>query len=251
MEHAEFVETVAQAAEISYERAESVTRTVLETLGDRIDRGQARDLAAQLPPEEAAWVATDSPSEGFDADAFVKRVAEREGVDEDEAEQLVRAVFVALQRAVARQELEDVVAQLSRDYRRFVFGGPGLAGPAFRARVAKRTGLDEDAAGRAIAAVLETLAERIAGGEVDDLTERLPSSLHEPLRRGKESSGGKATRMPFEEFLRRVAEREGVGSDDARDHARIVLATLREAVGDDEFFDVTVQLPPEYAPVLA
>jgi hypothetical protein len=29
-----------------------------------------------------------------------------------------------------------------------------------------------------------------------------------------------------------------------------VLLTLRETVGDDEFFDVKVQLPAEYAPVL-
>jgi hypothetical protein len=30
-----------------------------------------------------------------------------------------------------------------------------------------------------------------------------------------------------------------------------VLTTLREAVGDDEFFDVTVQLPPDLAAALA
>jgi uncharacterized protein (DUF2267 family) len=36
-----------------------------------------------------------------------------------------------------------------------------------------------------------------------------------------------------------------------RDHVRAVLVTLREAVGDDEFFDVTVQLPNEYFSVLA
>jgi hypothetical protein len=29
-----------------------------------------------------------------------------------------------------------------------------------------------------------------------------------------------------------------------------VLATLREAVGDDEYVDVTVELPPDYEPLL-
>ena len=43
--------------------------------------------------------------------------------------------------------------------------------------------------------MLETLAERIAGGEVDDVIVRLPIALHEPLKRGKEMSGGKARRM--------------------------------------------------------
>jgi uncharacterized protein (DUF2267 family) len=37
----------------------------------------------------------------------------------------------------------------------------------------------------------------------------------------------------------------------AQEHARAVLTTLREAVGAEEFVDVTVQLPDEYATVLA
>lgn len=46
-------------------------------------------------------------------------------------------------------------------------------------------------------------------------------------------------------------EREGVDVESARRHASAVLAALREAVGDDEFFDVTVQLPADYATALA
>jgi uncharacterized protein (DUF2267 family) len=52
--------------------------------------------------------------------------------------------------------------------------------------------------------------------------------------------------MSPERFLDRVAEREGVSPEAAGDHARAVLTTLREAVGE-EFYDVRVQLPPEYA----
>ena len=52
--------------------------------------------------------------------------------------------------------------------------------------------------------------------------------------------------MPLERFLERVAGREGVPPEEAGEHARAVFATLREAVGE-EFYDVTVQLPPEYA----
>jgi uncharacterized protein (DUF2267 family) len=33
-------------------------------------------------------------------------------------------------------------------------------------------------------------------------------------------------------------------------HARAVFTTLREAVDDDEFFDVTVQLPQDYVSAL-
>jgi uncharacterized protein (DUF2267 family) len=44
----------------------------------------------------------------------------------------------------------------------------------------------------------------------------------------------------------RVAEREGADPFTARDHIRAVFLTLREAVGDDEFFDAAVQLPADY-----
>jgi uncharacterized protein (DUF2267 family) len=46
-------------------------------------------------------------------------------------------------------------------------------------------------------------------------------------------------------FLQRVAEREGVSAEQAREHALAAFATLREAV-EEEFFDIAVQLPNEY-----
>lgn len=49
---------------------------------------------------------------------------------------------------------------------------------AFVSRVAERAGLHVERARRAVDAVLETLAERIAGGEVDDLIARLAPALH-------------------------------------------------------------------------
>jgi uncharacterized protein (DUF2267 family) len=49
----------------------------------------------------------------------------------------------------------------------------------------------------------------------------------------------------------RVAEREGVTPDEAREHARAVFATLREALSDKEFSDTVVQLPDDYSALLA
>jgi uncharacterized protein (DUF2267 family) len=86
---------------------------------------------------------------------------------------------------------------------------------------------------------------------VNDLVSRLPVALHEPLRRGSERSGGKATRMSLDEFVARVAERTSHSLERARDDVRAVMVTRREAVGDDEFFDVAVQLPTEYDAVVA
>jgi uncharacterized protein (DUF2267 family) len=55
--------------------------------------------------------------------------------------------------------------------------------------------------------------------------------------------------MKLDDFVRRVAEREGISLDTAFEHVRAVLSTLRDAVGEQEFLDVTSQLPGEYDPL--
>jgi uncharacterized protein (DUF2267 family) len=249
-----FIDVVRAAAALDRDDAERATRATLQTLAERIDRGEARDLAARLPAEVAPWIATTSPAEGFDVDEFLHRVAQREGVDESTAYGHVRAVFDALARAVGPDELEDVAAQLPKDYAPLLSRGPDVeVVPAdrFLAQVAERADVDLEGARRATAAVLETLAERIPGGEVRDLMARLPIELHDPLQRGTLRNGGRAPRMSAERFRGRIAEREGVTPAVAARHARAVLTTLRETVGDDEYFDVTVQLPPDLAAALA
>ena len=52
-EHDQFLTTVQQKAGISRERAEAAARATLETLAERLSSGEARDVAAQLPPELA------------------------------------------------------------------------------------------------------------------------------------------------------------------------------------------------------
>jgi uncharacterized protein (DUF2267 family) len=91
----------------------------------------------------------------------------------------------------------------------------------------------------------------LPGGEVQDLIVQLPAELHEPLRAGDALSHGAARRMSLQEFERRVAEREGVVPAEAHEHARAVLATLREAVSPKEWLDVNAQLPQEFAAVAA
>ncbi|HEX8855292.1 MAG TPA: DUF2267 domain-containing protein [Thermoleophilaceae bacterium] len=248
----EFLEIVAQEARLDRDSADRASRAVLETLAERIDAGEARDLAGLLPPELAPSLGHLGPAQAFDLYEFVRRVAEREGVDLDTAELHTRAVFTALGRAVGDKELRDLAAQLPDDFGRLLPAGTHfetITADDFLDRVARRAGMDRGEARRATDAVLETLAERIAGGEVEDLMDRLPVSLHEPLRRGLERTGGTAAGMSLERFVRRVAEREGTSAGQAAKAARAVLTTLREAVGELSFLDVEVQLPDGYGVV--
>jgi len=247
------LELVQEAAGTDREGAELVLRAVLKTLAERIAEGEAQDLAAQLPPEVAPWVATKRRAGGFDVDEFLRRIAERTGTDASVAERYARAVFLTLAQIVSVDELADMAAELSKDYAPLLPRGryvETLPSEVFLERVAGRAGVDAERARRATEAVLEATAERVAGGDVDDLVARLPVALHPPLKRGRDRTDGRARRMSVDDFLRRVAQLEDESVAEAGAHARAVFVTLREAVGDEEFFDLEAQLPDDYAPVL-
>jgi uncharacterized protein (DUF2267 family) len=254
VDYERFIRFVQEAAELGRGAAERATRAVLETLAERLSAGEARDLAEQLPPEIAPWLVSDHGAEPFDAEDFVRRVAKREDVDRKAADRHARAVLLALSRSVSLEEFDDMVAELPKSFAQLLPRGEQvevMPADEFLGQVANRARTDADVALGATNAVLETLAERITGGEVRDLMDQLPPELHEPLRRGDAQSHGAARRMSLNEFVRRVAEREGVVPAVAHEHARAVLATLREAVTRKEWLDMTAQLPEEYAAVSA
>ncbi len=99
-----------------------------------------------------------------------------------------------------------------------------------------------DEARRAITATLQTLAERISGGEASKLAAQLPEELKEPLQRAVED----AEEFSLDEFVRRISEREGVDIDTASSDASAVMTVLREAVTAGELRDVLDQLPQNF-----
>lgn len=128
LDYTAFLDTVADAARIGRDEAERATRATLRTIGERITRGEADDLAAQLPPEAAPYLeATERGAERFDLDEFLRRVAERAGVEAEDSERLASAVFLALGRALTREEMDDLAAQLPRDIRRLLPVGEATA----------------------------------------------------------------------------------------------------------------------------
>ena len=250
-----FVHGVARAGAMGKDDAMSATLATLETLGERLGRRAARDLAADLPSELGAPLVTVFDHGEFGIDEFLRRVANREGVDEDTAARHVEAVFHALADALGLEHLAELVARLSPDYEVLLPPAPSddrAAYERFVNRVYARGPFpDEDTARRAIDAVLETLGERIAHGEVEDLLALLPVELHPPLRRGDLATAGKAEQMDVVEFIERVDDRLGVGLEFAEDYTRAVLGTLRETIGDEEFGDIASELPAGYLAALA
>ncbi|USZ69810.1 DUF2267 domain-containing protein (plasmid) [Halorussus salilacus] len=97
-------------------RAVRVTRAVLTTLGERLQEGEARDLAGPLPMEVDYYLEAAESGQRFDYDAFLDRVADRAAADRSDAAYYAKVVFGLVSELVSRGEIEEVRAQLPDDY---------------------------------------------------------------------------------------------------------------------------------------
>ena len=117
----------------------------------------------------------------------------------------------------------------------------------FVGQVQHRARLDSsDQAIRAIRATLQTLGERLYGGEVGDLAAQLPEEIGLYL-----NSAEKKEQYTLKKFLERVAELEKVDYPQAVHYARAVIATVQDAVTEGEIEDVLDQLPGEFEALFA
>ena len=92
-------------------------------------------------------------------------------------------------------------------------------------------------------ATLETLAERVEAATADNVASQLPPGIARFLRN---RTGGAGESFPVDEFVRRVAERADIDSDEAVRELRIVLQSLAEAVTEGQVNHLWAELPGEY-----
>ena len=119
----------------------------------------------------------------------------------------------------------------------------------FLTRVGQQTDLnDRTHADSAAKQVLAALGQRLAGNEPRDLASQLPPELQDPLLR---PTGEAEIGDDLDDFLHRIADREGRGCDteQALTHARAVLGTIAGFVSAGEIQDLRAQLPTGYAPL--
>ncbi|MBJ6630367.1 DUF2267 domain-containing protein [Streptomyces sp. I5] len=119
---------------------------------------------------------------------------------------------------------------------------------AILAEAAERAGVSPDDAETLTRASFDVLADRIRGGEAQDLAQPLPEPLKSWLRTDEEIAKGyglRATGYGANSFVRRVSRRADVPREPAEVGILVLSATVREAVGDQEPRDGTAQLPRE------
>jgi uncharacterized protein (DUF2267 family) len=114
MTYDDFLSAVERRVGLDQRLLEPVVQATLTTLAERITRGEAEDLAAELPPELRPWLEhTGEEAERFSAREFLRRVAHRApGLDRAEIENAVSAVLVTLREAVSGKEVRDLFSQL-------------------------------------------------------------------------------------------------------------------------------------------
>jgi uncharacterized protein (DUF2267 family) len=243
----ELLDRVAEKTGLQPPEAEVPTKVVLSVLGERLSAKEAHDLASELP-RQVKRPLVNAPAHGreYGAGDFVHQVAEREKVPEPKAREHVQAVLSTVREAVSTGEYRDVAAEMWRDpaYRDLWTwskpAGARIGYDEFLERVQERTGLGRALAELATQATVSTLAERISGGDAEEVALELPVEL----RQWMQKTSGSAERFGAEEFVRRVAAKvPDLKPEETDDVVRAVLTTLREGVSRKEVLDTLSQLP--------
>ena len=115
MDSAELLQQVQVAGALDRATAEQVIVATVVTLAERMRHDELVRLGARLPAELQLAMRAGSPScQPFDADEFVRRVAQRVGVEPQTVWTHVRAVLGTLEREMA--EMEEVRVRLPREF---------------------------------------------------------------------------------------------------------------------------------------
>ncbi len=117
----QFLDNLCQLGSMREEFAERAAVSVLCALEQRLFGNEFRHLEAQLPLKLQKLLAQCERHPGeapqkLDREAFLERIGEDLGMQTDEVEPVVRAVFTAVKDQVSEGEIEDVIHQLPSDF---------------------------------------------------------------------------------------------------------------------------------------
>jgi uncharacterized protein (DUF2267 family) len=100
----------------SRQEAVRATRVVLTALGERLQEGEAKDLAGPLPMEIDRFLLEADSGQRFPFDEFVARVADGERIDRADAVYHAQQLMTVVAEAVPSGEFRQVREQLPEDY---------------------------------------------------------------------------------------------------------------------------------------
>ena len=112
--------------------------------------------------------------------------------------------------------------------------------------VAVRSGLAREESADITRAVVEMLAEQLSESEARRLAIDLPDQLAGQMQAPRRRKQG-AHPVAVEELIRQLSERTGLKEEEARAGTAAVLASLRDALSEENYRHLFAQLPAGYA----
>jgi uncharacterized protein (DUF2267 family) len=117
MNYKEFIGQVQHRLELDeMGAAVRATRATLTTLGERLQEGEATDIASPLPREIDRYLTEADSGQRFDYDEFLGRVAERGGVDKPDANYRSQQIVALVNEVVPPGNIRKVRDQLPGEY---------------------------------------------------------------------------------------------------------------------------------------
>jgi len=118
MQFNDFVKRVqAQAKLGTRDETIVITKAVLETLGERLDRKVRNGLEAQLPNELKDFLlARAENTDRYNLTEFYNRVGARADLKHQDAVIRTRQVLAVLRQAIAAGEIQDILEDLPSEY---------------------------------------------------------------------------------------------------------------------------------------
>ena len=119
MQFDEFITRVQEQARLdTREESITLTRAVLETLGERLNRKVRNGVEAQLPNELKEFLlARVEHSDQYDVEEFLNRVGARADLTYTDATERTRQVISVLRQAIPDGEIQDILEDLPPEYR--------------------------------------------------------------------------------------------------------------------------------------
>jgi uncharacterized protein (DUF2267 family) len=119
MQFDDFITRVQEQTRVdTREEAITLTRAVLETLGERINRKVRNGVEAQLPNELKEFLlARKESSDQYRLEEFYNRVGARADLRYADATERTRQVLSVVREAIADGEVQDILEDLPPDYK--------------------------------------------------------------------------------------------------------------------------------------
>ena len=114
----DFINRVQEQTKLdTSEEAIAVTKAVLETLGERLDRKVRNGVAAQLPNALKDFLlARSNQTDRYELAEFYNRVGARADLKYEQAATFTQQVFAVLWQAIPEGEIQDILEDLPSEY---------------------------------------------------------------------------------------------------------------------------------------